>query len=331
MAQRLGDGEVGVGQVDVLADDADGDFPGRVVHALEYPVPLRPVDVAEGQVEVADDEHVEATVVEDLRDVVDARGVDAGHDSFGLHVAGAGDLRADRIRQGAVGAEHDRIGLDADGAQRRHRVLGRLRLQLSGGPEVGHEGDVDEEHVVPADVVTDLAGRLEEGLGFDIADGAADLGDDDIGTVRLGAFGLGTHARLDLIGDVRDDLDGVAEVRAAAFLRDDRGVDLSGGHVRCAVEAVVEEALVVADVEVGLCTVLGDEDFTVLEGVHRAGIHVEVGIQLLHGHGEAALSEQVAEARCRQTLAQRGGDASRDEDVLCRMCAAWASSIHHGI
>ena len=86
-----------------------------------------------------------------------------------------------------------------------------------------------------------------------------------------------------------------------------------------------------ADVEVGLGTILGDEDFAVLEGVHRAGIHVEVGIQLLHGHGEAALSEQMAEARCRQPLAQRGGDASRDEDVLCRMCAAWASSIHHGI
>ena len=190
---------------------------------------------------------------------------------------------------------------------------------------------MDEEHIVAADVVTDLAGRLEEGLGFDVADGAADLGDDDIGPVLLGTFGLGAHPRLDLVGDVRDDLDGVAEVGPATLLGDDRGVDLTGRDIGRAVEIIVEEALVVADVEIGLRAVLGDEDLTVLEGIHRARIHIEVGIELLHGHCEPTLSEQVPEARGRQSLAQRRGDASRDEDVLCRMCATWASSIHHGI
>src|SRR5699024_3145964 len=207
MAQRLGHRQVGVGQVDVLADDADRDLVGGVVHAFEHPVPPGPVDIAEGQVEAADDEHVEAAVVEDLRDVVDAQGVDAGDDGLGLDIAGAGDLRPDRIRQLTVRAQDDGVGLDADRAQRRHRVLGRLRVQLGGGLEVGHEGDVDEEYIVAADVVTDLARRLEEGLGFDVADGAADLGDDDIGPVLLGTFGLGAHPRLDLVGDVRDDLD----------------------------------------------------------------------------------------------------------------------------
>jgi hypothetical protein len=72
----------------------------------------------------------------------------------------------------------------------------------------------------------------------------------------------------------------------------------------------------VADVEVGLGAVLGDEDLAVLERVHRAGVDVEVGVELLHRHPQAARPEQVAEAGGRQALAERGGDASGHEDVF---------------
>ena len=94
--------------------------------------------------------------------------------------------------------------------------------------------------------------------------------------------------RLDLVGDVRDDLDGVAEVLAAPLLGDHAGVDLAGGDVGRAVQLGVEEALVVADVEVGLGAVVGDEDLAVLERVHRAGVDVEVRVELLHRDAQAA-------------------------------------------
>src|SRR5436190_273678 len=45
--QRLGHGQVGVRKVDVLADEGDGDVPGRPVDAAQELVPLSPVDVAE--------------------------------------------------------------------------------------------------------------------------------------------------------------------------------------------------------------------------------------------------------------------------------------------
>ena len=121
---------------------------------------------------------------------------------------------------------------------------------------------------------------------------------------------------LDLVGDVRDHLDGVAEVVAAALLGDHLGVDLTGGDVGDLAEVGVEEPLVVADVEVGLGAVVGDEDLAVLERVHRPGIDVEVGVELLHGHAETARLQQAAEAGGRQPLAERGGDASGDEYVL---------------
>jgi hypothetical protein len=80
------------------------------------------------------------------------------------------------------------------------------------------------------------------------------------------------------------------------FLGDDGRVHLTGRHVRRAVEVLVEEPLVVADVEVCFGAVLGDEDLTVLERVHRAGIDIEVGIKLLHGDRESPCPKQVTEA-----------------------------------
>ena len=73
-----------------------------------------------------------------------------------------------------------RVGLDADVAQRRHRVLGRLGLELARRADVRQQRDVQEEDVVAADLVAHLADGLEERQRLDVADRAADLGDDDV-------------------------------------------------------------------------------------------------------------------------------------------------------
>ncbi len=164
------------------------------------------------------------------------------------------------------------------------------------------------------------------GWRLDVADRAADLGDDHI---RSGALGrLQPHPSFDLVGDVRDDLHGVAEVLAAALLGDDRRIDLAGGDVRGLVELDVEEALVVADVEIGLGAVIRDEDLAVLERVHGARIHVQIGIELLHDDAESARSEEVSQAGGREALAERGDDASGDENVLSN---DGTRIDHHGV
>ena len=77
------------------------------------------------------------------------------------------------------------------------------------------------------------------------------------------------------------------------------------------------------DVEVGLGAVVGDEDLAVLERVHRARVHVEIGIELLHRDAQAAGPEQMSEAGGRQALAERRGDAPGHEDVF--------RLLHHGL
>ncbi len=76
-----------------------------------------------------------------------------------------------------------------------------------------------ERAVLAADLVPQLAHGLEERQRLDVADRAADLDDHQVG-------GLGLRERpdplLDLVGDVRDDLHGLAQVVAAPLLRDAR-------------------------------------------------------------------------------------------------------------
>ena len=91
-----------------------------------------------------------------------------------------------------------------------------------------------------------------------------------------------------------------------------------GGVVRVAREVLVDEALVVADVEIGLGAVLGHEDLAVLERAHRARVDVDVRIELLDLDAQAARLEQAAERRGGDALPEGRDDAAGDEDVLRR-------------
>ncbi len=101
-----------------------------------------------------------------------------------------------------------------------------------------------------------------------------------------------------------------------ALAAEDAVPDRARGVARVPREVLVDEALVVADVEVGLGAVLGDEDLAVLERAHRSRVDVQVRVELLRADGEAARLQQAPERRRDDPLAERGDDATRDEHVL---------------
>ena len=152
---------------------------------------------------------------------------------------------------------------------------------------------------MPRQVVAELADGFEERQALDIADGAADFAQHEIV-----AFVAVADELLDGVGDVRNDLDGGAEIVAAALLGEDLLIDAAGGDVVAARRRAAGEALVVAEVEIGLGAVISDEDLAVLVGRHRARIDIEVGIELAQAHFVAARLQQRAERRRSETLAQ---------------------------
>ena len=100
---------------------------------------------------------------------------------------------------------------------------------------------------------------------------------------------------------MRDDLDRAPEVVAAAFLGDDRLIDPAGRDVAELRQILVDEPLVVAQVQIGLGAVVGDEDLAMLVGRHRPRIDVDVRVELEDGDPQVPCLEDPADAG--------GGDA----------------------
>ena len=106
-----------------------------------------------------------------------------------------------------------------------------------------------------------LADRFDERQAFDVADRPADLANDEVEPVDIGEREL-----LDRIGDVRDDLDGRAEIIAAPLLGDDVAVDAASGDIVRLLRGNAGEALVMAKVEIGLSAVVSHIDLAMLIG-----------------------------------------------------------------
>ena len=85
---------------------------------------------------------------------------------------------------------------------------------------------MDVDRVLARQFVAELADRLEERQALDVADRAADLHQHEVVAVVAVADEI-----LDRVGDVRDHLDGGAEIVAAPLLGEDVLVDAAGGDV----------------------------------------------------------------------------------------------------
>ena len=300
VGQRLDQRFIGVLHAGVFADDGDGDVAFRTADALVDQMPggeigrRRIVDAEGGQHFV-----VEAAGVIGLGhgiDVVDVARLD--HGAF-AHIAEQRELFALAERNLAVGAAEQNIGLDADGAQFAHRVLGRFGFELPRARDERHQGQVDIDGMPARQVVTHLPNGLEIRQPLDIADGAADLAQYEIEILVAVADKV-----LDGVGDVGNDLDGGAEIVAAALLGEDVLVDAAGGDVVATGGGPPGEALVMAEVEIGLGAVVGDENLAVLVRRHGARIDVEIGVELAQADLVATRLQQRAERCGSETLAK---------------------------
>ena len=79
---------------------------------------------------------------------------------------------------------------------------------------------------------------------------------------------------------MRNDLHRLAQILSASFLLDYRVIDLAGREVVHLPHLGGDETLVMPEVEIGFGAVFGDEHFAVLKRRHRAGIDVDVWVQL---------------------------------------------------
>ena len=309
--ERLDDGEIRVVQLNILAHQRDGYFALRLLEAIDQPRPVGQIGRTLFHMKRLAHLVGEALLFEHQRHLIQRFRVEILDDIARGHVAEAGQLFAHPLRDGKIAAADQHTGLDAHGLQRLDRVLRGLGFQLLAALEVGNQRNMNKQHVVAIIFPLELTNCLDEGLALDIADGTADLGDNDV-AILSDAMEL----VLDFVGNVGNDLHRAAIISAAALAVQNGIEDLAGGHRAVARQIFVDEALIVAQIEVGFHAVLGDEHLTVLIGVHRAGIDVQVRIKLLQNDRIAARLEQSSERRRRDALAQRRRHAPGHKNVL---------------
>ena len=241
--------------------------------------------------------------------------VEGGDHRFLFHIAEEGDLFLHLFRNRTLAATEQDVRLDADLAKLFHRVLRRLGLQLLAGLDVGDQREMHVDGVAASDLLPELADRFQERQRLDIAHRAADLHDDHVHAIADVADAL-----LDLVCDVGDHLHGLAEIIAATLLFDDLQIDAAGGPVVLTRRTHGGEPFVMAEVEIGLGAVVGDEDLAVLERRHRAWVDIDVGIELLQGDREPTRLEQRTDGGRGDALAKTGNNAAGDEDEFRTHC-----------
>ena len=314
MQQTLVDALVGILQRHILAHQADAHLLGSALELGKEFIPLLHVGLAITlDARLLEDNVVKSLLMHLEGHLIDGGHIQALHDSVGAHVTELGHLLEHRGRQLVLGAQHEHVGLDTLLLEQLDAVLCGLGLELLGRADVGHIGQVHAD-AAATQLPTQLADGLDKRQRLDVAYCTANLGDDKVilarGTQQL-------HVALNLIGDVRDNLDRLAQIIATALLVDDALIDASGGDVIGAGGLDVGETLVVSQIQVGLVTVNRHVALTVLIGVQRTRVNVDVGVKLLARHAIAAREQQSGNAGCDNTLAQRRHHAASHKYVSC--------------
>ena len=243
------------------------------------------------------------------RHLIDRRAVQRRDHTFWPDVAEQGDLAPLVLRDRPVGPAQQHAGLNADRQQFLDRVLGRLGLQLTRRRDIGQQRAMGEQGPFRPDLVAELPDRLQKRQALDIADRAADLAQHEILVAEVGRDEL-----LNRVRHVRDDLHGGAQIVAAPFLGNHVRIDLARRDIVAAPCRHAGKAFVMAKVEVGFGTVVGDIDLAMLGRAHRAWIDIEIGVQLAQTDLVAARLQQRAKRRRCQTFAEGGDHAAGDED-----------------
>ena len=304
--------EIGVVQLDIFAHQRDSDFLFGVFDILHHGRPTGHVRRGTIQPQLAAHDFVQSLLLQQQRHLVQGTGSGILDHALLRHIAEQGDLAAHILRNGHIGAAYQNIRLDAQGQQLLDGVLGGLAFQLAAAGDLDDQGHMDVHHVFPAFLHRHLTDGLQKRLALDIAHGAADLADQHVHILLL----HGIDMAFDLVGDVRDDLDSAPQKRALPLPVQQIPIDPSRGDGAAARQALIHKPLIVAQIQVGLRPVIGDEYLAVLIGAHGAGVHIEIGVEFLVAHPQSPLLEKTAQRRRADALPQTGHHAAGDKYIL---------------
>src|SRR5579884_964706 len=196
---------VAVFVLNILTDNADGDFVLRVIATINKVFPARQVRLGGLNVQIPERQSIHIFLGKAKRHLVDGIYVFCSDDGLLFQIAEERNLALNFLGEKAVAAAEQDVGLDPDGQHLLYRMLRRFGLQLLSGTDPGNECDVYKHGILAAQLLAHLADGLKKRQRLNVANRAANLDQSNITVSRDLA-----HSVLDLIGDMRNDLDSLA-------------------------------------------------------------------------------------------------------------------------
>ena len=190
--------------------------------------------------------------------------------------------------------KYQHIGLQTILQQSLNRVLSRLGLQLGTCRHIGYKCQMNQRRIAITELIAQLTYRLNVRQRLDIAHRTTDLGNDHI-VALLSRQQL--NATLDLVGNMGDNLNGLAHILATTLLVDYTLVDLTRRNRIRTRRRDRRKTLIVAQIEVSLRSVVGNIALAVLVRIQRTWIDVDIRVALLDCNRIAACLQQTRNRR----------------------------------
>ena len=113
-----------------------------------------------------------------------------------------------------------------------------------------------------------------------------------------------------------NDLNGTATVVTAPLFGKDGPVYFSGCDVALFGQALINKALVVSQIQIGLSTIIRHKDLSVLDRIHGTRINVDIGIKFLHRHLIPTHFQKSSQRGSCDSLAESGNDTTGYKNIF---------------
>ena len=153
---------------------------------------------------------------------------------------------------------------------------------------------MNKKAIFPADRIPDLPNCFYKRERFDVADRTAYFRNNDVAAGLLRRL---HNAALNLVGNMRDNLYGRSAIVPSPFMIQNGKVYFSGRVAIEFMQSNIGEPFVMAEIEVGFSAVLRYKNFSMLIGVHRPRIDIQIRIKLLIDNRKPSAFQQKSD-RC---------------------------------
>ena len=140
---------------------------------------------------------------------------------------------------------------------------------------------MDQNNIFCSALMLKLTDGFKERLAFNITYCTADLDDSNL---SICCSRITVETALDLICNMRDYLNSSSAEISAAFFLKNGPVDLSCCNIGILCQAFIDKSFVMTKVKVSFCTVIRNENLSVLYRVHCTWVDIDVRIEFLHSY-----------------------------------------------